>query len=66
MKNDSLEKTLRLGKIEDKNRSRQQRQNWLDSITESMDMNKLLEIVDRGTWCVTVHAVTKSWTEFSD
>ena len=55
-----------LGKIEDKNRSRQQRKSWLDSITESMDRNKLLEIVDRGTWCVTVHAVAKSWTEFSD
>ena len=40
-----------LGKIEDKRRRRQQRMIWLDSITDSMDMNlsKLQEIVeDRG------------------
>ena len=35
---DSSEKTLMLGKIEDKRR-RQQRMRWLDSITNSMDMN---------------------------
>ena len=34
---DSLEKTLMLGKIEDKRRSGQQRMKWLDGITESMD-----------------------------
>ena len=48
---DSLEKTLVLGKIEGKSRSGQQRMRWLDSITDSMDMNpsKLREIVeDRG------------------
>ena len=55
-----------LGKTEGKSRSRQQRIRWLDSITESKDTNKLLEIVDRGAWCVTVHAVAKSWTELSD
>ena len=43
----SLEKTLMLGKIEDKRRRRQQRMRWLDSITDSLDMNlhKLQEIV---------------------
>ena len=54
-----------LEKIESKRRRGLQRMGWLDSITDSMDMNlrNLWEIVkDRGTWCVTVHAVGKSWT----
>ena len=51
---DSLENILRLGKIEGKRRMRQQRKRWLESITESVDMNlsKLREIVkDTGAWC---------------
>ena len=36
---DSLEKTLMLGKIEGKRRRGRQRMRWLDSITNSMDMN---------------------------
>ena len=36
---DSLEKTLVLGKIEGRRRRGHQRIRWLDSITDSMDMN---------------------------
>ena len=36
---DSLEKTLMLGKIEGRRRRGQQRMRWLDSITNSMDIN---------------------------
>ena len=61
----SLEKTLMLGKIEDKRRRGWQRTRWLDSIIDSMYMNlsKFWEIVkDRQGWDAAVHKVTKSWT----
>ena len=60
-----MEKTLMLGKIEGKKRRGQQRMRWLDSITDSTDMNliKLREIMkNRETWCATVHRVAKSQT----
>ena len=47
----------------------QQRIRWIDSITDSMDMNlsKLLEILkDREAWHAVVYGVTKSWTYFSN
>ena len=62
---DSLEKTLMLGKIEGNRRRGLQRKRWLDSITDSMDMNlsKLGVIVeDRRTWFAAVHGVTESDT----
>ena len=65
---DSLEKILLLGKTEGKRRG-WQRTRWLDNITNSMDMilSKLWEIMeDRGAWCVTVHEVTKNWTQLSN
>ena len=66
---DSLEKTLLLGKIEVKRRKERQKRRWLDSITDSMDMNlrKLWEIVkDTEAWHTAVHGITKSWTQLSD
>ena len=62
---DSLEKTLMLGKIECNRRRGRQRMRWMDSITDTMDMNlgKLQEMVkDREAWCAAVHGVTKCQT----
>ena len=66
---DSLEKILMLGKTEGKRRSGWQRMRWLDSITDSMDINlsKLYETVEYKVTChAAVHWVTKSWTQLSN
>ena len=54
-----------LGKTEGRRRREQQRMRWLNSITDSMDMNlcKPWEMVkDREAWRAVVHGVMKSWT----
>ena len=62
---DSLEKTLMLGKSEDRRRRRQQRMRWLDGISDSMDMS-LGRFMDREAWSTEVHGVAKSWRQLND
>ena len=62
---DSLEKTLMLGKWEGKRRRGRKKMRWLGSVIQATNMNltQLWEAVeDRRTWRALVHGVTKSWT----
>ena len=62
---DSLEKTLRFRGIGGRRRRERQRMNWLNGITDLMDMSlsELRELVmDREAWRALIHGITKSQT----
>ena len=66
---DSLEKTLMLGGIGGRRKTRRQRMRWLDGITDAMDvgLGELRELVnEREARRAVIHGVAKSQTRLSD
>ena len=64
---DSLEKTLMLEGIGGRRKRGRQRMRWLDGVTDSMSLGRLLELVmDRGAWRAAIHGVTRNRTRLND
>ena len=66
---DSLEKTLMLGGVGGRRRTERQRMRWLDSITDSIDVNlsELWEwVMDREAWRTVILGVAKNRTRLSN